>query len=111
MYDLDDCIRPDEEERAPIPTQSHNLEHSIDLGLLNLGNPKDLKWLLELAEHKGDHFPGLKRVSLTERCGLLRSGVHPTNWKLPGAIADAFHDAGIKFRAVMRTTSPVPNFD
>jgi hypothetical protein len=113
MYDLDDCIRPNEEERAPIPANSHNLDldHSIGLELLNLGSPKDLKWLLEVAENKEKCFPGLKRVSLIERCGLLRAGVHPTNWTLPPALAEAFSHTGIEFRAVMRAITPAPTFD
>jgi hypothetical protein len=124
MYDLDDCIRPDEEERAPIPTHINfedrdenfwrepgRLEASIQFQFLNLGNPRDLKWLLELAEHKKNHLPNLKRVSLMERCGMLRSGMYPMNWKLPSTIADAFQDSSIEFRAVMRRTSLGPTFD
>lgn len=110
-YDLDDCIRPDEEERVSMLAQSDNLEYSIDLQLLDLGYPKDLKWLLELAENKKNHFPDLKRVVLMERCGLLRSGIHPMNWKLPSTIKDAFHRVDIAFRAVMRVTTPAPTFD
>ena len=82
-----------------------------DLELLHLGTPKDLKWLTELAEHKRERFPGLKRVSLIERCGLLRAGVHPTNWPPPPPIANAFASAAIELRAVMRMTTPGPNFE
>ena len=110
-YDLDDCIRPDEEERLSVLAQSENPEHSFDLQMLELEYPKDLKWLLELAENKKDHFPGLKRVVLMERCGLLRSGIHPMNWKLPATIKAAFNHVDIAFRAVMRVTTPAPNFD
>lgn len=88
-----------------------DLEDTIDLELLNLGTPKDLKWLMELAENKRECFPDLKRVSLMERCGALRSGVHPTNWTLPSTIADAFTREAIEFRAVMRMNSPAPSFD
>ena len=80
MYDLNDCIRPDEKERAAIPTHTNNFEDPddhfwqepenvesyspFDFDFSNLGNPRDLKWLLELAENKKVHFPNLKRVSL-----------------------------------------------
>lgn len=110
MYDLDDCIRPDEEERAPIRSRSENLGLSVNLELLELEYPKDLRWLMELAQWKKDCFPHLKHVSLMERCGMLRSGIYPTNWNLPPAIAQAFHDAGIEFRAVMRAIIPAPTF-
>lgn len=95
-----------------MPTPS-DLEDNIDLDLdsLNMGMPKDLRWLLEFAENKRERFPNLKRIALMERCGLIRSRVHPTNWKLPFTIEEAFSRESIDFRAVMRKTSPTPTFD
>lgn len=120
MYDLADCIRPDEKERfsmpgVPVdPELRKDLKGSMfdfDLEQSNIDCPKDLRWLLEIAENKRSHFPNLKRVGLMERCGMLRSGMHPRNWTLPLAIQDAFDAADITFRAVMRVTTAAPTFD
>jgi hypothetical protein len=108
LYDLNDCIRPDEEERASMLAKSTILGYSIDLELLHIGYPKDLKWLLEIAENKKTHFPHLKRVSLVEHCGFLRSGIHPMNWRLPPVIKDAFNRADIALRGVLRVSTEAP---